>query len=116
MVSPYSSVLYFPIGGGLQKLPSNHSAVGNRDAAGSLNIMGSWESVQDDNANIEWARAAWRDMRRFSTGGTYINFLTEKEGEERSRAANYEQLVQVKTKWDPTNLFRANKNIVPHKR
>jgi FAD/FMN-containing dehydrogenase len=119
MVSPHSSVLFFPIGGALQKLPPDHSAVGNRDVAVSLNVMASWESVQDDEANMEWARSAWRDLRRFSTGGTYINFLTEEEGEERIRAAygaNYEQLVQIKTKWDPTNLFRVNKNIVPHKR
>lgn len=116
MVSPHSAVLFFPIGGALQKLPPNHSAVGNRDAAVSLNIMGAWESVQDDEANINWARSAWRDLRQFSTGGTYINFLTEEEGEERIRAAygaNYDRLVQVKTRWDPANLFRMNKNIRP---
>ena len=53
-------------------------------------------------------------MRRFSTGGTYINFLTEDEGDDRTRAAyrtNYERLAQVKAAWDPTNLFRTNKNI-----
>ena len=26
---------------------------------------------------------------------------------------NYERLVEVKTKWDPGNLFRINKNIAP---
>ena len=53
-------------------------------------------------------------MRQFSTGGTYINFLTEDEGDDRTRAAyrtNYERLAQVKAAWDPTNLFRTNKNI-----
>ena len=55
-------------------------------------------------------------MRSFSTGGTYVNFLTEEEGDERIRAAygnNYERLVEVKSKWDPGNLFSMNKNIVP---
>jgi FAD/FMN-containing dehydrogenase len=55
-------------------------------------------------------------MRRFSTGGTYVNFLTEEEGDERVRAAygkNYDRLVEVKTRWDPGNLFRMNKNIAP---
>lgn len=53
--------------------------------------------------------------RRFSTGGTYVNFLTEEEGDERIRAAygkNYERLVGVKRKWDPGNLFHMNKNIM----
>jgi hypothetical protein len=55
-------------------------------------------------------------MRCFSTGGTYINFLTAEEGDERIHAAygrNYERLVEVKTQWDPGNLFRMNKNIAP---
>ena len=30
---------------------------------------------------------AWSDLRQFSTGGTYINFLTEEEGDDRTRAA-----------------------------
>ena len=45
-------------------------------------------------------------------------FLTEEEGDERIRAAygkNYGGLVDVKTKWDPGNLFRTNKNIAPAK-
>ena len=81
-----------------------------------LNITASWERAEDDARNIEWARAAWRDLRAFSTGGTYVNFLTEEEGDQRIQAAygkNYERLVESKTKWDPGNLFRTNKNISP---
>lgn len=116
IVSPHSAILLFPLDGAISRLPEDHSPVGNRDAASVLNITASWENVEDDAANIEWARAAWRDMRRFSTGGTYINFLTQEEGDERIRAAygkHYDRLVEVKTKWDAGNLFRMNKNIVP---
>ena len=90
--------------------------MGNRGAASVLNIAASWERREDDQANIEWTRAAWQDMRRFSTGGTYVNFLTEEESGERIHAAygvNYERLMTVKTKWDSGNLFRMNKNIPP---
>lgn len=116
IVSPHSAILLFPLDGALNQLPEDHSPAGNRDAVSVVNITASWEKVEDDQANIGWARAAWRDMRRFSTGGTYINFLTEEEGDERIRAAygkNYERLAEVKTKWDPGNLFRMNKNIAP---
>ncbi len=114
--SPHSAILLFPIGGALQGLPEDHSPAGNRDAAYVLNISSAWERAEDDAANIEWARAAWRDLRRFSTGGTYVNFLTEEEVGERIHAAyggNFERLVEVKTRWDPDNLFRMNKNIAP---
>jgi FAD/FMN-containing dehydrogenase len=118
IVSPHSAILLFPVDGALNRLPEDHSAVGNRDAGFVLNIAASWENAEDDQANIDWSRAAWRDMRPFSTGGTYVNFLTEEEGDERIRAAygkNYGGLVDVKTKWDPGNLFRTNKNIAPAK-
>jgi hypothetical protein len=114
--SPHSGIVLFPLGGALNKLSGDHSAVGNRDATFVLNITASWEKAEDDATNIEWARAAWRDMRSFSTGGTYINFLTEEEGSDRIKAAygkNHARLVELKTKWDPTNLFRLNKNIEP---
>src|SRR5574337_89689 len=116
IVSPHSAILLFPIDGVIHDLAEDHSAVGNRTAKVVLNITGSWERAAEDEANIAWARAAWRELRGFSTGGTYVNFLTEEEGDERIRAAygkNYEKLVEAKTKWDPRNLFRMNKNVPP---
>ena len=117
--SPHSGIILFPIDGALNRLPEAHSAVGNRDAGAVINITASWEKPEDDRASIEWARAAWRDIRPFSTGGTYINFLTEDEGDERTHAAyrgNYRRLADIKARWDPGNLFRTNKNIVPSTR
>jgi len=116
--SPHSSMVMMHIGGALNSLKDDHSPVGNRDAHYVLNIAGSWDKAEDDKANIEWARAAWQDIRGLSTGGTYVNFLTEDEGIDRIRAAygkNYSRLIEVKTKWDPGNLFHVNKNIVPRR-
>ncbi|MEO5988515.1 MAG: FAD-binding oxidoreductase [Candidatus Eisenbacteria bacterium] len=114
--SPHSAVMLFPLGGAIGKLPAAHSAVGNRDAAWVVNIASSWESPEHDGVNMEWARAGWRDLRRFSTGGTYVNFLTEEEGADRIAAAygeNHTRLSEIKRAWDPGNLFRVNKNISP---
>ena len=116
IVSPHSGIILFPVGGALGQLPNDHSAVGNRDASIVVNIAGSWERPADDAANIEWARTAWRDMRRFSTGGTYVNFLTEEEVGDRIQAAygdNLGRLIEIKSRWDPDNLFRVNKNYAP---
>ncbi len=115
-VSPHSAILLFPVDGALNQYPEDHSAVGNRESRWVVNIAASWEKVEEDERNIQWARTAWQDMRQFSTGGTYINFLTEEEGDDRIQAAygeNYDRLVEAKTKWDPENMFRLNKNILP---
>jgi FAD/FMN-containing dehydrogenase len=116
ILSPHSAVIVFQLGGAIADRPADHSAVGNRDAAAVLNVAASWEKPEDDAANVEWARSTWRDMKRFSTGGTYVNFLTEDEPADRVAAAygkNLERLSRIKASWDPQNVFRMNKNIAP---
>ena len=56
-------------------------------------------------------------MQPFSSGGTYVNFLTQDADEERLRAAYgrelYAGLARIKAKCDADNLFRSNQNIRP---
>jgi FAD/FMN-containing dehydrogenase len=114
--SPHSAVIIFQIGGALNEQPDDHSPVGNRNARYVLNIAGSWERPEDDAINMKWARDAWNELKAFSTGGTYINFLTADEGADRERAAlgsAIERLATIKAKWDPDNFFRINRNIAP---
>jgi hypothetical protein len=116
LASPHSLIIFFPVDGAIAQVHADYSPAGNRDARSMFNILASWERREDDAANIDWARTAWEDLRRFSTGGTYVNFLTEDEGSDRIRAAygpHYERLAAVKALWDPTNLFRHNKNVPP---
>jgi hypothetical protein len=54
-------------------------------------------------------------MTPHATGGVYINFMTGEE-QQRVQAAygdSYGRLVELKNKYDPTNLFRLNQNIKP---
>jgi FAD/FMN-containing dehydrogenase len=114
--SPHSAAIVFQLGGAIASRPEDHSAVGNRDAGAVFNITAAWEKPSEDAANVEWARSTWRDMKRFSTGGTYVNFLTEEEEGDRITSAygrNLSRLREIKARWDPENLFRMNKNIAP---
>jgi FAD/FMN-containing dehydrogenase len=66
--------------------------------------------------HIAWVRGYWDALHPYSTGGAYVNFMMDDEGQERVKATyreNYEHLVAVKNKYDPTNLFRINQNIKP---
>ena len=61
-------------------------------------------------------RSSWEAMRPHVTGGVYVNFLTEEEGEDRIRAAyrdNFARLGRVKARYDPGNVFHLNANIKP---
>jgi hypothetical protein len=68
--------------------------------------------------NVRWTRELAELMRPFTTGSDCVNQigLETDEGSERIKAAyglNYERLVAVKNKYDPTNLFRHSQNIKP---
>jgi FAD/FMN-containing dehydrogenase len=57
-------------------------------------------------------------MRPFTTSSDYVNQIgiESEEGSDRIKAAfgaNYDRLVAVKNKYDPTNLFCHNQNIRP---
>jgi FAD/FMN-containing dehydrogenase len=114
--SPHSAVILFQVSGALNRHAPDHSPVGNRGAHFVLNIAGSWERPGDDAENVEWARTAWLALRRFSTGGTYVNFLNSDEVSSRLDAAlgdAVRRLTEIKTAWDPGNLFRTNHNVLP---
>ena len=64
---------------------------------------------------ISWAKEYWEALHPHSAGGAYVNFMME-EGQERVMATygeNYERLAEIKTKYEPENLFRRNQNIRP---
>jgi FAD/FMN-containing dehydrogenase len=115
--SPQSSVLLMQLGGAMGRVGEEESAASHRNASCVLNIGASWLDPSETDRCVRWTRDFWSDMRRFSTGGVYVNFLTQDEGQERVRAAygvgKYERLVELKNRYDPANLFQSNQNIKP---
>ncbi len=114
---PEADIGFLHIGGALGEHDPDDGAVGNRDARYVIGVKGMWDTdVADPDAFRQWVREAWSRIRPFSTGGNYINFQTADEDEERVRAtygANFDRLVKVKERFDPGNVFRANRNIRP---
>jgi FAD/FMN-containing dehydrogenase len=67
------------------------------------------------NRIIPWVKNYWEALHPLSAGGAYVNFMMD-EGQERVQATyrdNYDRLLTIKNKYDPTNLFRVNQNIRP---
>ena len=72
-----------------------------------------WKSAADF---VKDAKSKPAKSVAFSTGGTYVNFLTADERGERLEAAlgaGLARLAAVKAKWDPANVFRTNRNVLP---
>jgi len=111
----YASIWKF--GGAVQRVPADATAFGDRSMPFMFSLDAIWSQAADDTANIEWVRKVWNDMQQHSTGRMYLNFPGLGEGDTLVRdafgAKNYERLQKVKQKYDPTNLFRLNQNILP---
>lgn len=118
--SPWTLIALWHLGGAMNRVDPTATALGERGAPYLLSLDTSWTDPADNGNAIAWTRAAWAEMKPFSRGGAYLNFLGQgDEGEALLRAsygsANYDRLVALKTKHDPTNLFRLNQNILPAK-
>ena len=117
MTAPANQMVLFHLGGAIGDHPEDDGAMGNRDAAFACVIQSMWSGEsQAGEANCEWVRSAWQAVRSFSTGGNYVNFQTADEADERtaeSYRGNLERLAAVKATYDPSNLFRVNRNIPP---
>ena len=105
------------MGGAVSRVGADETAFGDRSSQFLLVLNTSWADPQDSDRNIAWTREFWADMKRFSSGSLYLNFPGQgEEGEDLVRSAygaNYQRLVALKNKYDPTNLFRLNQNIRP---
>lgn len=113
-----SHQLFQPLGKAAQRVPPDATAFSYREALCEWAYLSSWPEPAADEVNICWARELWEVMRPFTIGGDYINQmgLEAEEGADRIRAAygpNYQRLVALKNRYDPTNLFRCNQNIKP---
>ncbi|WP_243079455.1 FAD-binding oxidoreductase [Pantoea sp. MQR6] len=113
--SPQCEIFIATIGGQTASVAPEAMAYSSRDANYVMNVHGRWETAAEDAHCIAWAREFFAKSQPFASSGAYINFLTEEETDRISFAygATYNRLVELKNKYDPTNLFRMNQNIKP---
>jgi hypothetical protein len=114
--SELSLMHLYPIDGAVHRIGKGETAWSARDATWSMVIAGIDPNPQMAGELTRWARAYWQAINPHSSGGGYVNFMMDDEGEARLKAtygANFARLSQVKKKYDPNNLFRVNQNIKP---
>jgi len=113
--SDQSEIFIGLLGGQSSRIATDSTAYAQRDAQFVMNVHTRWEDAKDDQRCIAWAREFFNAAAPYATGGVYINFMTEEEGDRVTAAygAGYQRLTRLKEKYDPGNLFRLNQNIRP---
>jgi len=100
-------------GGAVRRFGPEHSPLAGREAGFIVHPLLLWEDPRDDDRLIALGRAFRTDMRPWSVGATYPNFLGE-EGAARMRAAygaSGDRLAALKAEWDPNGVFRTHQEI-----
>jgi hypothetical protein len=111
------TVLFFQhCGGACTRVPEDATAFAHRYALANMMTMSGWRHGSEDPAkHIEATRRYWSTLEGF-TKGFYVNDMP-REATASDISANYRgnhgKLVALKSKYDPTNLFRLNANIKP---
>ncbi|WP_241759676.1 FAD-binding oxidoreductase [Pyxidicoccus parkwayensis] len=115
MPTMQSSMHMYPIDGAVHRVGPHDTAFSFRDVKWAEVIVGVDPSPANAQAITTWTKDYWEALHPYSAGGAYVNFMMD-EGQERVQATyrdNYARLAEVKSQYDPENLFRINQNIRP---
>ena len=110
-----STVHIYPINGAVHDVAPDATAFGHRDAKYAMVVAGMWPDPAQNEAKVRWVRDYYKALAPHAEEGGYINFAA---GDDMNRVQanfgkNYARLREVKSKYDPGNVFRHNQNIVP---
>lgn len=90
------------------------TAFANRKTRANMMLLAEWPQAQADDAVLSGVRATWDELAPL-TGGFYVNLTGEADRKHThsNYGPNYARLVEIKRKYDPSNLFRLNSTLIP---
>jgi len=111
----HSTMHMYPINGAVHRVSPSATPFTYRNSKWAEVIVGVDPAPENALKITQWARDYWQAVHPYSAPGGYVNFMMN-EGAARIEATygeNYAKLQQIKSKYDPENLFCVNQNIVP---
>jgi hypothetical protein len=106
------------LGGALSRPPADLNPMGRSDSRFIMYGLGATPTPEMAQAVQAYLAYIAETVSSHASGATYVNFM-DLYGTtlERVRAAyspeDWERLIALKERYDPTNLFRFNRNIPP---
>ena len=112
--SPFTAIVIHHVHGAAARVPAGETAFALREPHYAIVNAAAWEDGEGA-PHLAWAEESLARMQPFASQGLYVNFMGH-EGEKAVRDSyrvNYERLVALKNKYDPSNFFHFNQNIKP---
>lgn len=115
--SPETQIELAYLGGAAGQIGPDETAFGDRSSPFILNLLANWTEPSADTAHVDWVRKVFGKVRPAMKPGVYTNFMSGDEQDRVSEAyrERWDQMVAVKTHYDPTNFFRLNQNVLPQR-
>jgi FAD/FMN-containing dehydrogenase len=114
--NPMANFFFMQAGGAVSRIGPTDTAFPHRSAHCNMMYWNKWfdpETVEEREARIANVKAAWAILEPY-THGFYVNLNDDsKKNTHANYGPNYDRLVEVKNKYDPTNLLTLNANIQP---
>jgi FAD/FMN-containing dehydrogenase len=115
--SPASIILIQHLHGAASRISPTATAFALRKTTYVISVLAAWsgDEIRQEDHHMGWVRTVCEALEPRAESGVYVNFLGN-EGEGCVRASygnNYERLVALKQRYDPTNFFSLNQNIKP---
>src|SRR5215207_5289798 len=116
-LSPETAETLVKLAGALSRPPADLNPMGRSDSRFIMYGLGATPTPEVAQAVQAYLAYVAEAVRPHASGATYVNFMDLDATIERVRAAyspeDWERLVALKDRYDPTNLFRFNRNIPP---
>jgi FAD/FMN-containing dehydrogenase len=110
-----TAVGLWQLGGAMARVAPEDTAYGRRDAPFLVNVDSGWTDPGETQQQVEWTRETHRALSNLSDGGLYLHYSSGEDLDTVKSAYgdNFDRLVELKRRYDPTNMFRGNQNIPP---
>jgi FAD/FMN-containing dehydrogenase len=107
---------FMPWGGAYNRVRSDATAFVHRDELFQLkhSVTVDPEARPDEKANARrWIVRSWASVHRYGSGRVFPNFVDPdlEEWAEAYYGTNYDRLVRVKARYDPTGFFRFHQSL-----
>ena len=113
--SPLTGVHLCPLEGALARTDRSTMALEFPEVGWYYMCEALWLDPADGDRETAWAHSLMETLRPWAVEKAPPNFITQDEGQARLRASygdeKFEQLVALKNKFDPDNVFSLNQNI-----
>jgi hypothetical protein len=107
-------MIFVPLRDAVSRVSPTATAFALREPGYEIDIAGVWNIPAEKAEVVQWVQAT-RDTLQPFAHGVYVNQLGDTSDQlvRTAYGPNYDRLVEIKKKYDPSNVFRLNQYIKP---